>query len=65
MAMSGRSTTGPGECTLRLHDGKADEYIPMYSKSSWSSWKKNWFYMTVTRDDGLYFVGIKANENPK
>lgn len=21
--------------------------------------------MTVTRDDGLYFAGIRANENPK
>ena len=27
MAMSGRSTGAPGECTLCLHDGKADEYI--------------------------------------
>ena len=61
----GRSTGTPGECTLRLHDGKADEYIDMYLKSSWSSWKKNWFYMTVTKDDGLYFAGVKANENPK
>ena len=61
----GRTTETPGECTLRLHDGKADEYIHMYSKSSWSSWKKNWFYMTVTRDDGLYFAGIRANENSK
>ena len=25
MAMSGKSTGTPGECTLRLHDGKADE----------------------------------------
>lgn len=55
----------PGECTMRLHDGKADECVQMYSKSSWSSWKKNWFYMTVTRDDGLYFAGLRANENPK
>ena len=61
----GKSTATPGECTLRLHDWKADEYIPMYSKSSWSSWKKYWFYMTVTRDDGLYFAGIRASENPK
>lgn len=37
----GRSTVTLGECTLRLHNGKADEYIHMYSKSSWSSWKKN------------------------
>lgn len=28
MTMSGKSTAGPGECTLRLHDGKADEYNP-------------------------------------
>ena len=65
MAICGKPTAGPGECTLRLHDGKADEYIPMYSKSSWSTWKKNWFYMSVTKDDGLYFAGKRAIENPK
>nr|ADB85292.1 putative retrotransposon protein [Phyllostachys edulis] len=65
MAMLGRSTVAPGECTLRLHNGKADEYIQIYPKSSWSSWKKNWFYMMVTRDDGLYFAGLRSNENPK
>ena len=65
MSMSGRSAAGPGECTLRLHDGKADEYIPMYSKSSWATWKKNWFYMSVTKDDGLYFDGKRASENPR
>lgn len=60
-----KSEAAPGECTLRLHDGKADEYIFMYAKSSWSSWKKYWFYMTVTKDDGLYFAGTRASENPK
>lgn len=41
MTKSGKTTGTPGECTLHLHDGKTDEYIPMYSKSSWSSWKKS------------------------
>ena len=31
MAICGRPSAGPGECTMRLHDGKADEYIPTYS----------------------------------
>ena len=50
---------------MRLHDRKAEEYNRMYPKSSWSSWKKSWFYMTVTKDDGLYFIGKRANENIK
>ena len=63
MARSGKSTAGPGECSLRLHDGKADEYIRMYPKSLWLSWKKSWFYMTVMKEDGLYFVGKVVSEN--
>ena len=35
----------------------------MYPKSSWSSWKKSWFYMTVTKEDGLYFASKTASEN--
>ena len=41
MVKLGKTTGTLGECTLRLHDRKADEYIYMYSKSSWSSWKKS------------------------
>lgn len=65
MARSGRSLESPGECTLCLYDGKADEYIRMFPKSSWSSWKKGWFYMTVTTDDRLCFAGKKAVETPE
>ena len=63
MVRSRKLMAGPGECSLRLHEGKADEYIRMYSKSSWSSWKKSWFYMTVTKDDGLYFFDKRASED--
>lgn len=65
MTKSGKTIETPGECTLRLHDGKADVYILMYSKSSWSSWKKSWFYMTVTKKGSLYYSGKKAVENPR
>ena len=65
MAKSGKTMGTPRECTLRLHDGKADEYIRMYSKSLWSSWKKSWFYMTVTQKDSLYYTSKKAVENPE
>ena len=34
MARSGKSLGSPGECTLRLHEGKADEYIHTFPKSS-------------------------------
>lgn len=34
MAGSAKLAAGPGECSLRLHDGKADENIQMYLKSS-------------------------------
>lgn len=64
MTRSGKSAVGPGECSLCLYDGKADEYIRMYSKSSWSSRKKSWFYMKSTKEDGLYFTGKVASENP-
>ena len=53
MAKSGKSTVSAGECSLRLHDGKVEEYICMYPKSLWSSRKKSWFYMTVTKGDSF------------
>lgn len=53
MLKKSRSIIGSG--SLLLHDGKEMEYIPMYTKSSWSVWKKKWFYMVIANNDPLHF----------
>ena len=39
-----RQTGIAGSCGLKLHDGKSKEYIQMFTRSSWPSWRKKLFY---------------------